>query len=91
MVTDRKQERPLHKTDSAPGRGGNYERRKLAAGAARLYQELFILRFLFTDASHDTSQLRGFASAVLGNNAQLTMKGILPMDGRLLIRCFYGT
>lgn len=38
--------------------------------------ELFILHFLFTDASHDTSQLRGFASAELESNAQLTMKGI---------------
>lgn len=50
-----------------------------------------ILRLLFTDASHDTSQLRGFASAELESNAQLTMKGTPRMDGHLLITCFYMT
>lgn len=53
--------------------------------------ELFILRLLFTDASYDTPQLRGFASVVLGNNAQLTMRGIPPMVGCLLIKWFYVT
>lgn len=56
-----------------------------------MYMELFILCLLFTDASHDTSQLRGFASVALRSNAQLTMKGIPRMDGRLLIKCFYAT
>lgn len=60
-------------------------------GVVFMYVELFILCLLFTDASHDTSQLKGFASAELGNNAQLTMKGIPRMDGRLLIKCFYVT
>ncbi len=56
-----------------------------------MYMELFILHPLFTDASHDTSQLRRFASVALRSNAQLTMKGIPRMDGRLLIKCFYAT
>lgn len=56
-----------------------------------MYMELFILRLLLTDASYDTSQLRGFASVALTSTAQLTMKGILQMDGRLLIKCFYVT
>lgn len=56
-----------------------------------MFMELFILCLLFTDASYDTSQLRGFASAALRSNAQLTMKGIPQMDGRLLIKCFYVT
>lgn len=47
--------------------------------------KLFILCLLFKDALNDTPQLRGFASVVLGSNAQLTMKGIPRMDGRLLI------
>lgn len=46
---------------------------------------------LFTHASHDTSQLRGYTSVVPRSNAQLNMKGILGMDGCLLIKCFYET
>lgn len=64
---------------------------KLAVGVVSMYEELFILRLLFTDASHDTSQLRGFASVALRSNAQLTMKGIPRMGGRLLIKWFYAT
>lgn len=66
-------------------------KKKLTVVVVFIYMELFILRLLFTDASLDTSQLRGFASAALGSNAQLTMKGILRMDGRLLIKGFYVT
>lgn len=53
--------------------------------------ELFILCLLFTNASHDPSQLRGFASVALGCNAYLAMKGIPQMDGHLLIKRFYVT
>lgn len=35
--------------------------------------------------------IKGFASVVLGNNAQLTMRGIPPMVGCLLIKWFYVT
>lgn len=56
-----------------------------------MYMELFIFCLLFTDASHDTSQLRRIASVALRSNAQLTMKGIPRMEGRLLIKCFYVT
>lgn len=70
-----------HKMESTSGSGDNYERSKLAVGVVFIYMELFILRLLFTDASYFTSQLRRFASVVLGSNAQLTMKGIPRMDG----------
>lgn len=48
------------------------------------HTELFILCLLLADASSDTSQLRGFASLVLGNNAQLH-KERDPMNGWVLI------
>lgn len=51
---------------------------KLAVGVVLIYLELFISCLLFTDASYDTSQLKGFAPVVLGNNALLTMRGIPP-------------
>lgn len=82
--------------DPAQGGLGLWEQRqsrkkKSAAGVVLIHLELFILCLLFADASYDTSQLRGFASVVLGNNAHLTMRGIPLMDGCLLIKCFYVT
>lgn len=53
-------------------------------GVVLIYVEVFILRLLFTDASHDTSQLRRFASVAFRRNAQLTMKGD-PTNGWALI------
>lgn len=82
----------LHKMDlSSPGEHWQLWKKKLAVGVVLVQEELFILCPLFTDASHDTTQLRGFASVALRSNAQLTMKGIPRMDGRLLIKCFYVT
>ena len=74
----------LHKTDSPPWEQRQLRKKKWATGMILIYMELFILCVLFTDASHDTSQLRGFASAALRRNAQLTMKGIPRMDGLLI-------
>lgn len=56
-----------------------------------MYMQPCIFFTLFTHASHDTSQLRGYTSVVPRSNAQLNMKGILGMDGCLLIKCFYET
>lgn len=63
----------------------------LVEGMVLVYMELFILCLLFKDSSYNTSQLRGFASVVLGSNAQLTVKGIPRMNGRLLIKFIYVT
>lgn len=56
-----------------------------------MYTDLFVLCLLFTNAFHDTSQLRGSTSVALRSNAQQAMKGIPQMDGRLLIKRFYVT
>lgn len=74
----------LHMMDSSAGTVTVMEEEISRGGWPLMYTELFILRLLFTDASHDTSQLRGFASVALTSNAQLTIKGI-PRNGRKLI------
>lgn len=70
--------------DSSAGTVTVMEEEISRGGWPLMYTELFILRLLFTDASHDTSQLRGFASVARTSNAQLTIKGI-PRNGPKLI------